>query len=119
MIGALQATAQAINPNWSVTHFVWALEPCPVDMAPSSYGEAVASVEPLAALSIDPRATVEVADYLASVGLVASETNRRAAAAHRTSAAGSLSQPKQMLLRLVYSSPRRAAAFKRVYARLR
>ena len=29
MMGALQATAQAVNPNWSVTHFVWALEPRP------------------------------------------------------------------------------------------
>ena len=29
MVGALLATAQSVNPNWSVTHFVWALEPLP------------------------------------------------------------------------------------------
>ena len=46
LVGALQASAQAVNPNWAVTYFVWALEPCPVDMAPSSYGEAVAPLEP-------------------------------------------------------------------------
>ena len=78
MVGALQATAQAVNPNWSVTHFVWALEPCPVDMAPSSYGEAVAPAASHTAASIDPKASAAVADYLASVGLVVSETNRRA-----------------------------------------
>ena len=42
MVGALQATAQALNPNWSVTHFVWVLMPQVVDIAPSTYGEAVA-----------------------------------------------------------------------------
>ena len=84
MMGALQATAQAVNPNWSVTHFVWALEPCPFDMAPSSYKEAVAPADPQTAASIDPAATTELADYLASVGLVVSETNRRAVAAHRS-----------------------------------
>ncbi len=122
MMGALQATAQAVNPNWSVTHFVWVLEPCPVDMAPSSYGEAVAvAAEQRTGPSIEPESTAAVADYLASVGLVASEINRRAVAAQRSSASTgpSLSRPKQAVLKFVYGSPRRAAAFQRVYARLR
>ena len=121
LVGALQASAQAVNPNWGVTYFVWALEPCPVDMAPSSYGEAVAPLEPLTAASINPKASAAVADYLASVGLVVSETNRRALAARGRGEGedgSSLSRPKRAVLRVVYSSPRRAAAFKRAYGRL-
>ena len=119
MVGALQATAQAVNPNWSVTRFVWLLEPYPVDMPPSSYGEAVAPTTASAVLTIDPAASAAVADYLASVGLVVSETNRRAVLAQRSDGGPSLSRSKQTVLRFVYSSPRRAAAFRRVYARLR
>jgi Glycosyltransferase WbsX len=121
LVGALQATAEAVNPNWSVTQFVWLLEPRPVELAPSSYGEAVAPPAAQASRSIDPMATAAVADYLASVGLVASEVNRRAVSAHRILPATgpSLSRPKRALLRVVYSSPRRAAAFNRVYGRLR
>ncbi len=120
MVGALQATAQSVNPNWSVTHFVWALEPLPVDIAPSTYGEAVAPDDLELSPTIDPKATATVADYLASVGLVVSETNRRAVSAKRKLAAeSSLSLPKKAVLKVVYSSPRRAAAFRRVYARLR
>ena len=121
LVGALQASAQAVNPNWSVTYFVWALEPCPVDMAPSSYGEAVAPLEPLTAASINPKASAAVADYLASVGLVVSETNRRALDATRRAGGehrSSLSLPKRAVLKVVYSSPRRAAAFRRAYGRL-
>jgi hypothetical protein len=120
MVGALQATAQSVNPNWSVTHFVWALEPRPVDIAPSTYREAVSPDDLELSLTIDPKATATVADYLASVGLVVSETNRRAVSAKRKLAAeSSLSLPKKAVLKVVYSSPRRAAAFRRVYARLR
>ena len=87
MVGALQATAQSANPNWSVTHFVWALEPHAVDMAPSTYGEAVAPDDPQVTPTLDPKVFATVAEFLASVGLVASETNRRAAAAKRKAAA--------------------------------
>jgi hypothetical protein len=119
LVGALQTTAQAINPNWSVTHFVWALGPVPLDMAPSSYGEAVARREPLSAGSIKPAASGAVADYLASVGLVVSETNRRALEARRKAADGSsLSLPKRAVLKVIYSSPRRAATFRRAYGRV-
>jgi hypothetical protein len=121
MVAAIQATAQAVNPNWSVTHFVWALEPCPVDMAPSSYEEAVASVAPPTAPSIGPKATEAVADYFASVGLMVSETTRRAVAEQRRAAARSASLPpsKKAVLKIVYSSPALAASFKRVYTHLR
>jgi len=120
MVAAIQATAQAVNPNWSVTHFVWALEPRSVDMAPSSYEEAVASVAPQTAPSIAPQATAAVAEYFASVGLMASETTRRAVAEQRRAAArSSLPLPKKAVLKVVYSSPGLAAAFRRVYSRLR
>jgi len=120
MVAAIQATAQAVNPNWSVTHFVWTLDPCPVDMAPSSYEEAVASLAPRTGPSIAPQATAAVADYFASVGLMASETTRRAVAEQRRAAARSpLSLPKKAFLEVVYSSPGLAAAFKRVHSLLR
>jgi Glycosyltransferase WbsX len=120
MIGAFQVTAQAVNPNWSVSHFVWALEPYAVEMAPSSYGEAVAPDPSSEAPSIDPQAAAAIADYLASVGLVVSESDRRAVIANRSLAAwAQLPLPKRMILKFVNSSPRRAALFRRFYARLR
>jgi hypothetical protein len=119
MVGAVQATAQAVNRNWSVTHFVWALEPRPLGMAPNSYGEAVADVAPRARPRIAPKATAAVADYFASVGLMASETSRRAVAEQKRAAArSSLSLPKKAILKVVYSSPSLAATFRRVYTRL-
>ena len=63
MVGALQATAQSANPNWSVTHFVWALEPHVVDIAPSTYGEAVAPDDPQVTPTIDPKVFATVAEY--------------------------------------------------------
>ncbi len=119
LMGALQATAQAVNPNWSVTHFVWALEPRPVDMAPTSYGEAVAPTEPTPTSSIGPETTAEVAAYLASVGLVVSETNRRAVIAERNRLSeNSVYHLKQAMLKFIYSSPRRTALFRRFYGQL-
>jgi hypothetical protein len=119
MVAAVQATAQAVNKNWSVTHFVWVLEPRPLGMAPSSYGEAVAPVAPRTGPRIAPKATATVADYFASVGLMASETSRRAVAEQRRAAArSSLSLPKKVILKVVYSSPSLAATFRRVYTRL-
>jgi hypothetical protein len=120
MVGAIHATAQAVNANWSLTHFVWVLEPCRVDLAPSSFREAIASPEAEPAVSIDQEATAAVADYLAAVGLMASESTRRAAAQGRQAAAySSLSLPKKAVLKVAYSSPSTAAAFKRAYTRLR
>jgi hypothetical protein len=118
MVGALQAAAEAVNPNWSVTHFVWALEPQVVEMAPTSYLEAVSPAE-RARSGITREAAETVATYLASVGLVVSETNRRAVlAARNPSMASSAYSIKQYVLRFAYGSPRRAAVFMRLYRRL-
>ncbi len=113
MVGALHATARAYNPNWSVTHFVWTLEPDPFDMAPTSYGEAVVPTERTG--TFDMRASQAVADYLTSVGLIAKEVERRT----QRQEPGGPSRPKQVVLRIAYGSPRRKAAFQRVYAVLR
>jgi hypothetical protein len=118
MVGALQAAAEAVNPNWSVTHFVWALEPQAVEMAPTSYLEAVSPAEPPPS-GISREAAETVATYLASVGLVVSETNRRAVIAARNPSMGSSAHSlKQYILGFAYGSPRRAAIFMRLYRRL-
>jgi hypothetical protein len=120
LVGALQTTAQALNPNWSVAHFIWVLEPQSVELAPSTYEEAIAPATRPGPASIDPAAAAAVSDYLASVGLVVSETNRRAVIAQRLpSGPPPLPRSKQLMLRVAYGSPRRAAAFKRVYNRFR
>lgn len=119
LVGALQTSAQALNPNWSVTSFVWVLEPHPVDFAPSSYAEAVSGTGQSVAAAIGPEVTAAVSDYLESVGLVVSETNRRAVAAQRGEGGPALSGSKQMVLEFIYGSPRRAAAFRRLYGRFR
>jgi hypothetical protein len=119
LVGALQTSAQALNPNWSVAHFIWALEPQVVDLAPSTYGQAVAPASPPGPASIDPEATAAVSDYLASIGLLVSEMNRRTVAAQRGVSGPYLSPSKQLMLKFLYGSPRRAAAFNRVYSRFR
>ncbi len=119
LVGALQTSAQALNPNWSVAHFVWALEPQVIDFAPTTYEEAVAPTTVSDVVSVDPDATAAVSDYLESVGLLVSELNRRSTAANGLPPNAGLSLSKQMLLKFVYGSPRRAAAFKRVYSRFR
>jgi hypothetical protein len=119
LVGALQTSAQALNPNWSIAHFVWVLEPQMIELAPSTYEEAVAPATRPGPASIDPEATAAVSDYLASVGLLVSETNRRAVAAQRRAGGPPLSLSKQAMLKFLYGSPRRAAAFKRVYGRFR
>jgi len=128
MVGALQATAQAVNANWSVVEFVWALCPNPAVPAPDTYLQAVGAAGGREEPGIDPEATAAIADYLASVGLVASEVNRRAVKAYRQGALAavaaasgtpSLSYWKQVMLRYAYSSRRRAAVFTRAHRLLR
>ena len=120
LLGALQMSAQALNPNWSVAHFVWVLMPQVVDFAPTTYEEAVAPATRSGEASIGPHATAAVSDYLESVGLLVSEAKRREVAAARRAAEGPrLPWSKQILLKVIYGSPRLAAAFKRVYGLLR
>jgi hypothetical protein len=124
LVGAIQVVAEATNPNWSVTQFVWVLRPCAVEAPPATYYDAVAPEGGEHDPSVPEAATKAVADYLASVGLVVSEANRRAAeavraGAHVASPGPQLGRMKQHVLAAVYRTPRRAALFQRAYARLR
>jgi hypothetical protein len=124
LVGAIQVVAEATNPNWSVTQFVWVLRPCAVEALPATYYDAVAPEGGEHDPSVPEAATKAVADYLASVGLVVSEANRRAAeavraGAHVASPGPQLGRMKQHVLAAVYRTPRRAALFQRAYARLR
>lgn len=79
MIGALRALAGSTNQHGAVQQFIWTLAPKPVSTPPGTYLEAVG--ETADDLEHDPHVvdTAAVRAYLASVGLVSSETNRRAA----------------------------------------
>ncbi len=118
MIGALRMLSETYNSHAAVQQFVWALKPVPVPTAPTTYLQAVGEQDEGAeavAASIDSR---PVYDYLRSVGLLASEANRRAA---QRPAAPSRPLPrwKKTALKSFNRSPRSAAAFKKVHGWLR
>jgi len=124
MVGALRVLADAENPNAAVQQFVWALRPVPLDAPPLSYLEALALTDAdiTRGASSDMSA---VRNYLASVGILASEAARRAVTSgygHRGSVGhdgaalgGSLDRLKRATLVQVYKTPRRKQAFQRAY----
>jgi hypothetical protein len=76
MAGALRVLSETYNPQWAVREFVWALTPISVTSPPRTFGEAIAPDEDEVRKLPGPwRHPVE--DYLASIGIVASEINRR------------------------------------------
>jgi hypothetical protein len=114
MVGALEVVAETYNPYWAVEYFVWALAPGEIGPPPRTFVEA-AGDPPGSVDSADPRAQrAAVQGYLDSVGLVASETSRRAVALGRAP------RPawKRAILRMVRSSPERSATFNKVRRRL-
>ncbi len=76
MAGALRVLSETYNPQWAVREFVWALTPINVPSPPLTFSEAIApdedEVRTLPGLRGHP-----VENYLASIGIVASEINRR------------------------------------------
>ena len=114
MIGALRVLSEAYNPQWAVEHFVWALSPVEIDRSLQSAHDAVAppAEGTQRRFTREQRASVE--GYLASVGLIASETNRRAVGLRRTA------RPRwqRALLRSINASPRTASAYKEVRRRI-
>ena len=117
MVGALQATAQAANPNWSVTHFVWALEP------PGRHGSQLVRRGGRAPDRPGPRrSTPRLRRRSPNTWPPSGSWSVRPTGAPPCRAQSgrreSLSQPKQAMLKVVYSSPRRTAAFRRAYGRL-
>jgi 2-polyprenyl-3-methyl-5-hydroxy-6-metoxy-1,4-benzoquinol methylase len=123
LIGALRVLSESYNPNPIVQQFVWAMRPFPVAAPPTTYLEAVGRREdemPEEEFgSADERA---VRSYLMSIGLVASEASRRAAlyvGGPPSFESRGLPRWKELALNAAYRSPRSAAAFQRVYRRLR
>ncbi|MGO8871867.1 MAG: glycoside hydrolase family 99-like domain-containing protein [Acidimicrobiales bacterium] len=113
MVGALRVFSEHYNPQWAIERFVWLLTPVPVDAPPISFDDAVGRTGVSArAYSEEQRRAVE--RYLSSVGLLASETNRRAATALPSQPPGW----KRAILRTVNRTPRSASAYQRLTRRI-
>jgi 2-polyprenyl-3-methyl-5-hydroxy-6-metoxy-1,4-benzoquinol methylase len=132
MVGALRILSESENPNAAVQQFVWALRPVPVSKPARTYLDAVGitTVEchrgPVSDLSA-------VRNYLASVGILASESARRAVeSTYGSTGSGGgfgggasrsmrqrLGSYKQAALRQAYKNPRRARAFQRLHSWVR
>ncbi len=117
MIGALHVLAEATNPSAAVKQFVWALKPVPVPTTPATFLDAVGD-DGSEMLDVDPdaqdpveHASRAVRRYLVSVGLVASETNRRAAQHLRY---GLGPRWKRAITTRIERSPRLRATYKTV-----
>jgi hypothetical protein len=110
MVGALRVLAQTYNPQSTVEQFVWALTPVKVETRPTSFAAAVQPPPPTDDRDLPPEQRHPVYDYLASVGIVASETNRRAVAIRRKP------RPrwKRVILDRVNANPRTADGYKRL-----
>jgi hypothetical protein len=113
MIGALRVLSEAYNPHAAVQQFVWALKPVPINAIPSTFLEAVDEADDQPAPYVHPTGERIVSAYLESVGLVASETNRRAAKQLRSPDPRLIKRGKWFFVRTVNRSPRTAAALKR------
>jgi 2-polyprenyl-3-methyl-5-hydroxy-6-metoxy-1,4-benzoquinol methylase len=127
-VGMLRVLAATENPNSSVQQYVWALRPVRVKRAATTYLEAVGLSDKQRDRSPSDRQWA-VDRYLASVGILASEGNRRSiergyGSQHGGGRGGRLMRRqvgsfKQMVLRQAYKNPRRAQAFQRIYHRVR
>jgi 2-polyprenyl-3-methyl-5-hydroxy-6-metoxy-1,4-benzoquinol methylase len=116
MVGALRVLSEAENPDAAVQQFVWALRPVVVEEPATTYLEAVGLTHK--ERSAGPTANLTpVYSYLNSVGILASEANRRAANRGRggPSLRRRLGYYKRAALRKATETPGRGAAFQRVY----
>ncbi len=129
MVAALRVLSEAENPNAAVQQFVWAARPVPVKEPARTYLEAVGLTDKERWLGQDADLS-PVYRYLDSVGILASEAQRRAASGggHVSYVGGGggssamkqrVAYYKHLALREAYKNPRRAAAFQRVYGWLR
>ncbi len=121
MVGALRVLSETLNPHGSVQQFVWALRPFPVVAPPATFLEAVGEPEKSEGETEADRSPLDdnyaIHNYLVSVGIIANEANRRAAL--RPLPTSSMPRWKHHVLKVAYSSPRTAAAFKRAHQWLR
>ncbi len=125
MVGALRTLSQAENPNAAVQQFVVALRPVPVSDPPATYLDAVGLTEEewSRGAHSDMRA---VADYLASVGILASEAGRRAVAqtyGHRgvvrLAGESRLDHLKARTVQRLYANPKIGRLFAKIYYKVR
>ena len=116
MVGALRALSQSYNPQATVQQFVWTLAPFPVSSPPTSYLEAMAEPEGASETDEAPNDNLAVRSYLASVGLLSSETNRRAAKHLRS---GVMWRGRRVVIKKVNQSPRLSAYSKKLRGWLR
>ncbi len=116
LVGALHVLSETYNPNAAVQQFIWALKPFPVSAPPTSFLQAVGDLEADGVPGSQADESPALRNYLSSVGLVASETNRRAAKHLRSGLAW---RSKRALTRLLNKSPRLTAASKKARGWLR
>jgi hypothetical protein len=110
MVGALRVLSQTYNPEWAVEEFVWVLTPVEVEVHPGSFAEATREEPTSEDRDLPAVQQHPVYEYLASVGIVASETNRRAVEIRRKP------RPRwrREFKRLVESNPVTAAAYRQL-----
>jgi hypothetical protein len=119
MVGALRTLSGTYNPQASVQEFVWVLSPFPVTSPPTTFLEAIGSAdaaEGAAEEGVPPTDNRALHDYLEAVGLVSSETNRRAAKQMQSSLKWRL---RMGTIKKVSESPRVAVAFRKFHGWLR
>jgi hypothetical protein len=110
MVGALRVLSQTYNPQSTVEQFVWALTPVKIEARPTSFAAAIEPPAPIDEREFPPEQRHPVYDYMASMGIVASEINRRAVAIRRKP------RPrwKRAILDRVNATPRTADAYKQL-----
>ncbi len=119
MIGALRTLSGTYNPKASVQQFVWVLTPFPVSSPPTTFLEAIGAqdaAEGAAEEGVPPTDNRALQEYLEAVGLVSSETNRRAAKQMQSSLKWRL---RMGTIKKVSESPRVAVAFRKFHGWLR
>ena len=114
MVGALRVLSETYNPQWAVQQFVWALAPAEIEAPPETFFDAVGQASDQSERQLSLARRYAVSDYLASVGLVANEANRRALAIRL------LPKPrwKRAILRAAKANPRLASALEALRRRL-
>jgi 2-polyprenyl-3-methyl-5-hydroxy-6-metoxy-1,4-benzoquinol methylase len=107
-IGMLRVLSATVNPNASINQYVWALRPTGVAHPPSSYLDAVGLTD--AQRDQEPDVNLWAVDnYLASVGILASEGNRRSIEAGYGLSRGKQTTPGPGSIRVTLSQLKQAA----------
>jgi hypothetical protein len=114
MVGALRVLSEAYNPYSDVERFVWVLEPTRFDKSLESIGAALGEDSIATRNRYSEERRERVQQYLNSLGLVVSETERRALVLR------SMPPPlwKRSVLKWISASPRLSSKIAQVKRRL-